>query len=103
MPTHIRLRGSSRKKGGFFKMFYAAVLTAALLAGGFAAFLLFEFEKPTLVLGKQLKYLGGSIELPLHATDKKSGISALTITLTQGETSAILLQRHFARKAWFST
>ncbi len=84
-------------------MFFAAVLTAALLAGGFAAFLLFEFEKPTLVLGKQLKYLGGSIELPLHATDKKSGISALTITLTQGETSAILLQRHFARKAWFST
>jgi len=84
-------------------MFFAAVLTAALLAGGFAAFLLFEFEKPTLALGKQLKYLGGIIELPLHATDKKSGISSLTITLTQGETSAVLLQRHFARKAWFKT
>ncbi|MDD2462391.1 MAG: M23 family metallopeptidase [Desulfobulbus sp.] len=101
MPTHIRLRGSSRKKSGFFKMFFAAVATAALLAGGFVAFLLFEFEKPTLVLDKQIKYLGGTIDLPLHVADKKSGISALTITLTQGQTSAILMERHFPRTAWF--
>ncbi len=82
-------------------MFFAAILTAALLAGGFAAFLLFEFEHPTLVLDKQIKYLGGTIELPLHAADKKSGISALTITLTQGETSAVLMERHFPRTSWF--
>ncbi|MGD9948722.1 MAG: M23 family metallopeptidase [Desulfobulbus sp.] len=84
-------------------MFFTAVLTAALLAGGFAAFLLFEFEKPTLILDKQIKYLGGTIDLPLHVADKKSGISGLTITLTQGETSAILMERHFPRKAWFKT
>lgn len=101
MPTHIRLRGSSRKTGGFFKMFFAAIATAALLAGGVVAFLLFEFENPTLVLEKQIKYLGGTIDLPLHAADKKSGISSLTITLTQGETSAVLMERHFPRTAWF--
>ena len=82
-------------------MLFAALLTATLLAGGFAAFLLFEFEHPSLVLDKQIKYLGGTIDLPLHVADKKSGISALTIALTQGETSAILMERHFPRQAWF--
>ncbi|MGE4558770.1 MAG: M23 family metallopeptidase [Desulfobulbus sp.] len=78
-----------------------AIITAGLLAGGFVAFLLFEFEKPTLVLDKQIKYLGGTIDLPLHVADRKTGIRSLTITLTQGETSAILMERHFPRKAWF--
>jgi len=100
MATHIRLRGSSRK-GGFFKMFFLALATTAGLALAVVAFLLFEFEKPTLVLDKQIKYLGGRIELPLHATDNKSGISAVIITLAQGDKSATLLERTFPRAAWF--
>ena len=100
MATPIRLRGSSRR-GGFFKMFFAAVATAAVLALLVVAFFLFEFERPTLVLDKQLKYLGGTIELPLHVADKKSGIQSLRFTLTQGDKSAVLLERSFPRAAWF--
>jgi murein DD-endopeptidase MepM/ murein hydrolase activator NlpD len=101
MPTHIRLRGSSRKKGGFFKIFFAALAATCTLAAIFVAYLLFEFEKPTLVLDKQIKYLGGTIELPLHVADQKSGIRSLTISLTQGQTEAVLMERHFQRAAWF--
>jgi murein DD-endopeptidase MepM/ murein hydrolase activator NlpD len=82
-------------------MFFLALATVAGLALAVVAFLLFEFEKPTLVLDKQIKYLGGRIELPLHATDSKSGISSLTITLSQGDKSATLLERTFPRTAWF--
>ncbi|MBM9614199.1 peptidoglycan DD-metalloendopeptidase family protein [Desulfobulbus rhabdoformis] len=101
MSTQIRLRGSSRKRGGFFKMFFAALLTAALLAGGFAAFLLFEFEQPTLTLDKEVKYLGTTMQLPLQAADSKSGIQELNVSLQQGESTVTVLERHFPRKAWF--
>jgi murein DD-endopeptidase MepM/ murein hydrolase activator NlpD len=82
-------------------MFTAALAAAAILAALFVAYLLFEFERPTLVLEKEIKYLGGTIELPLHAADSKSGIRSLTITLTQGENGAVLMERHFQRSAWF--
>lgn len=84
-------------------MFFAAVATALLLAAIFVAYRLFEFEKPTLALEKQIKFLGGTIELPLHAADQKSGIRSLTINLTQGETEATLLERRFQRAAWFKS
>jgi murein DD-endopeptidase MepM/ murein hydrolase activator NlpD len=100
MATHIRLRGSSRK-GGFFKQLLLALAATAALALIVVVFLLFEFEKPTLVLDKQIKYLGGKVELPLHVTDNKSGISGVVITLTQGAKSAVLLERTFPRAAWF--
>ncbi len=82
-------------------MFFAALLTAALLAGGFAAFLLFEFEQPTLTLDKEIKYLGTIVQLPLQAADKKSGIQELRVYLQQEGSTFTLLERHFPRKAWF--
>lgn len=100
MATHIRLRSSSRR-GGFFKTFLLALVAAAILAGLAAAYLLFEFEAPTLVVEKEIKYLGGKVELPLRVSDNKSGIRSLVITLTQGERTAQLLEKTFPRQAWF--
>ena len=100
MVKHIRLRSSSRR-GGFFKTFFLALASAVALALVVVAFLLFEFEKPTLVLEKEIKYLGGKVELPLQVTDHKSGIRAIVITLKQGEKSEQLLEKTFPRKAWF--
>ncbi|MCL1979617.1 MAG: M23 family metallopeptidase [Proteobacteria bacterium] len=102
MAHYIRLRRSSRK-GGFLKTLAFALMAAAALVAVGAAVLLFEFEKPTLTLNKEIKYLGGKVELPLRATDQKSGIRSLTITLTQGNTSVVLLEKSFPRQAWFST
>lgn len=100
MAKHIRLRSSSRR-GGFLKTFVLALASAAALALGVMAFLLFEFEKPALVLEKEIKYLGGKVELPLRVTDQKSGIRSIVITLQQGEKTAQLLEKTFPRQAWF--
>ncbi|WP_310598665.1 M23 family metallopeptidase [Desulfobulbus sp.] len=102
MAHYIRLRRSSRR-GGFLKTLALALATAVVLAAAGAGVLLFEFEKPTLTLNREIKYLGGKVELPLRATDQKSGIRSLTITLTQGKTSVVLLEKSFPRQAWFKT
>jgi murein DD-endopeptidase MepM/ murein hydrolase activator NlpD len=81
-----------------FVLTLAAVAAVAFLV---VVFLLFEFEKPTLVLEKEIKFLGGKVELPLQASDKKSGLSAITITLSQGDKKAQLLEKTFPRQAWF--
>jgi murein DD-endopeptidase MepM/ murein hydrolase activator NlpD len=101
MAKHIRLGSSSRRGGNFFKTFFLALAATATVALGVVVFVLFEFEKPILVLEKELKFLGGKVDLPLHASDTKSGISAITITLSQGDKTAQLLERTFPRQSWF--
>ncbi len=100
MAKHIRLRSASRR-GGFFKTLLLALATIAALAFCVVVFLLFEFEKPSLILEKEVKYLGGKVELPVRVADQKSGISAIVITLKQGDKSEQLLEKTFERKAWF--
>jgi len=101
MAHYIRRRRS--RKGGFLKTLALILAMAAALAAVGVGVLLFEFEQPTLTLHKEIKYLGGKVELPLQATDQKSGIRSLTITLTQGTTSVVLLEKSFSRQAWFTT
>lgn len=100
MTKHIRLRSASRR-GGFFKTFLLALAACGGAALLVAAFLLFEYESPDLVLEKEIKYLGGRVELPLKVTDQKSGIRSITITLKQGDKIEQLLEKTFPRQAWF--
>jgi hypothetical protein len=100
MSKYIRLRRSSRK-GGFLKTFLFGLAATAAVALVVGLAILFEFEKPALVLEKEIKYLGGRVELPLRVSDQKSGIRSIVITLTQGNTSAQLLEKSFPRQAWF--
>ena len=101
MAKHIRIGSSSRRGGNFFKMFFLALAAVAAVALVVAGFILFEFEKPVLVLEKQIRFLGGRVELPLRVSDAKSGIRAITITLSQGNKKAPLLEKTFPRQAWF--
>ena len=98
--TDIRLGGTSRRRGGFFKTLLLALLAMAVVALGAAGWLLFEFEKPTVALDRELRFLGGRVELPLHAADNKSGIRALEITLAQGERTIPVFARTFPRQSW---
>ena len=102
MATDIRLRGSSRRGGGLLKTLFLVFAAAAVIALAVAGVLLFEFEKPTLVLGKEIRFLGGKVDLPLRAADGKSGLRSLVITLSQAEKTAMLLEKTFPRQAWFS-
>ena len=103
MAKHIRIGRSSWKSGGFFKMFFLALAALAAVAFVVAVFILFEFEKPVLVLEKEIRFLGGRVELPLRASDKRSGIRSITITLSQGSKTAQLLEKTFPRQSWFKT
>lgn len=101
MAKHIRLRSASRR-GGFLKTLLLALVACSGAALLVVAVLLFEFESPNLVLEKEIKYLGGRVELPLKVTDQKSGIRSITITLKQGDKTEQLLERTFPRQAWFT-
>lgn len=102
MATDIRLRGSSRRGGGLLKTLFLVFAAAAVIALAVAGVLLFEFEKPTLVLDREIRFLGGKVDLPLRAADGKSGLRSLVITLSQAEKTAMLLEKTFPRQAWFS-
>ncbi|NLX18898.1 MAG: M23 family metallopeptidase [Desulfobulbus sp.] len=100
MVKHIRLRSSSRRSG-FAKTFFLLLIICSSLALLVTAFLLFELEKPTLHLEKEIKYLGGRVELPIKVSDQKSGIRSIIISLKQGERNERLLEKVFLRQAWF--
>lgn len=100
MVKHIRLRSSSRRPG-CMRSFFLLLSICSSLALLVAAYLLFEFEKPTLHLGKEIKYLGGRVELPIKISDRKSGVRSITISLKQGERNERLLEKVFLRQAWF--
>ena len=74
-----------------------------ILAGGaVAGFILFETEKPEVSLAGELTFLGGPVEIPIVATDRKSGIQQIVITLEQNGSVFQLLNKIFPRQAWFS-
>jgi len=103
MAKHIRIGSSSRRSGNFFKIFFLALAAVAAVAFAIAVFILFEFEKPVLVLEKEIRFLGGKVELPLRVSDQKSGIRSITITLSQGTKTAKLLENTYPRQSWFKT
>jgi murein DD-endopeptidase MepM/ murein hydrolase activator NlpD len=78
-------------------------LSMLLVTGiGAAFFMLLEFEQPVVSVNKEIKFVGGAMELPFQATDKKSGIRQIGVTLVQNGTVYPLFDRQYPRKSWFS-
>ena len=99
-----RNRRLGKSSGGgllrnIFFTFCFLILAAAVVAGYFA----FEFERPTLSLGSEIKTLGSKVDVPLSAQDKKSGLRTINIALKQGEKNAVLFEKHFPRLGWFNS
>lgn len=79
------------------------LLLLLAVAGTIAAgFILFEFERPVVSVDREIKFIGGAVELPFHAADQKSGISEISITLRQDGAEHPLFDRQFPRQSWFS-
>ncbi len=79
-------------------------LLVILIAGlGAAAFILFETEKPTVTIKKQISFLGSHIEIPFVAGDRKSGLASVVFAIEQNGRQKQLFNRTFQRKAWFGT
>lgn len=100
MTRQRRLGPLNRKKGAWRRASPAllALPAAALLIAGW---FLFEFEKPAFEAGRDIDRLGGRMELPIRASDRKSGLSLVNISLRQGEKTATLFEKRFPREAWF--
>lgn len=79
-----------------------SLLTLLVAAVAATAFILFEVEKPQITINKEVAFLGGSVQIPLRASDGKSGLSSVVLELKQHDTTKQLFSRTFQRKAWFS-
>ncbi len=103
MARRNRLRRSPRgRKGGAGRTILFILLAVILIVIAAGAFILFETEKPYVALEKETRFLGTSATLPLLASDRRSGISGITITLVQGGRENVIYSRTFPRKAWLS-
>lgn len=89
-------RGKDLGRTAFF--FALAFLAAAAVTAGF---LFFEMEQPAVFIDKEIKFVGGAMELPIRASDQKSGLRQISITLVQNGAALPLFDRQFPRQSWF--
>jgi len=99
MARKNRLRRRGKSHAGRNILLTLLVLLVAGL--GAAAFILFEAEKPTVTIKKEVRFLGSHIEIPFVAGDQKSGLASVVFAIEQGGQQKQLFNRTFQRKAWF--
>lgn len=97
-----RGRSSSRRSRGLATKILFALLILIIASGTVVGFILFETEKPQLFVDKEIKFLGGPVEIPFKAVDQKSGIKQVVITLEQDGGIFQLFHKSFPRQAWLS-
>jgi len=59
-----RGRSYSRRGRGFGTKLLFTLLILIIAAGAVVGFILFETEKPQLLVDKEIKFLGGPVEIP---------------------------------------
>ncbi|WP_446008603.1 M23 family metallopeptidase [Candidatus Electrothrix sp.] len=91
---------SSKKRLG--RNVLITLILLILLAGVAAGFILFETEKPTITLNKDLLFLGSPQEIQVQAADQRSGIQHVSIVLQQNEKEFQLFSKSFPRQAWLT-
>jgi murein DD-endopeptidase MepM/ murein hydrolase activator NlpD len=97
-----RIGSSSRRGRGFGQKFLLTLLAVIVAGGAAAGFILFETEAPQVTVDKELKFLGGPVEIAFQATDQKSGIKQIVVTLEQEGSMLQLFNKSFPRQAWMS-
>ncbi|MBW1749375.1 MAG: M23 family metallopeptidase [Deltaproteobacteria bacterium] len=97
-----RGRSSSRRGRGLGTKILFTLLILFIAAGAVVGFILFETEKPQLLVDKEIKFLGGPVEIPFKTIDQKSGIKQVVITLEQDGGIFQLFHKSFPRQAWLS-
>jgi len=67
----------------------------------FGSLILFETEKPSVTLTKDIRCLGRHTSIPYQISDHKSGIRSITMVLEQMGRSIPLLSKSFPRTTWY--
>jgi murein DD-endopeptidase MepM/ murein hydrolase activator NlpD len=73
-----------------------------LVAAVFLGMRLYEGEAPQIALQSELAYLGSRAEIGIVATDRRSGIRGMEVTLIQGGKEAKLFEKNIDRQGYFS-
>jgi murein DD-endopeptidase MepM/ murein hydrolase activator NlpD len=97
------IKQSKRGAANLKELFRLALIVLSMLAvvgAGAALFMLMEFERPTVTVEKEIKFVGGAMDLPLQAADKKSGLRKIAVTVFQNGAAYPLFSREFPRQSW---
>lgn len=99
--ARYRRPGSSSGRGVLRTFFFTLLFLglAALLA---AAYFAFELERPGLTLATEVQKIGTAFELELSAHDRKSGLSLIAVSISQGGKSIPLYEKRFPRQGWLT-
>ncbi len=79
-------------------LFLITAVIAALIGGA----LIFEPEKPIIVTGKNIEYLGKKVSFPIQVSDKRSGLKSIIVSIKQGSTEKEIFSKQFPRSGWLS-
>ncbi|CAK8719591.1 hypothetical protein KKHLCK_08770 [Candidatus Electrothrix laxa] len=98
----IGISSRSTNKKWLGRNFLIVLVLLLVFAGAAVGFILFETEKPQVSLNKDLLFLGSPLKVQLQASDRKSGIQQVSITLQQNQKEFSLFKKSFPRQAWLS-
>lgn len=90
-------RNSSQQGKSKLFSFFIILLIAAIGCGAYAYVIYFEGEKPIISLQTPSDYLGENNTLEFSASDTKSGLKQVVVTLTQESTVKELVRLNFPR------
>ncbi len=99
MARKNRLRRRGKSHTG--RNILITLLILLVTGFGVAAFILFETEKPTVTIKREISFLGSHVEIPFVAGDRKSGLASVVFAIEQNGRQKQLFNRSFQRKAWF--
>jgi len=97
-----RIGSSHSSKKGLGRNVLIGLILLLIIIGAAAGFILFETEKPIITLNKNILFLGSPQEIQITATDQRSGVQQVLITLEQEEKELQLFSKSFPRQAWLS-
>lgn len=94
-----RIRQSPNKMGLLALLMIGAVVLAGL---AFVAFRLFEWQKPTIALEKEVTVLGQKSKVAVLVSDQQSGLKELLVIVRQGQKEMVVLDRQLGRANFWS-
>ncbi len=95
VETNERRMKQTANKSGLLALIM--ISTVILLGLGFVALRLFEWERPTIALEKELTILGQKSKLAVLISDQKTGLREFRVTVRQGQKEAVALDRQLGR------
>lgn len=95
-----RMKAHGRTGSNKGKNFLFFLLILLLAAGGFAAFTLFETEKPVVAMGELPEFIGADTPLELTVSDGKSGLRSIRVVINQASLSKEILTKDYTRQGY---